>query len=103
MRQLVELQENDTKIQEAGAALIAISSENVDMTKRIVHHNEIEYPVLADTKLKAINDYNVLDPNNSRIARPATYILNADGTIAWISLDPEKTRVPTETIIAQCH
>jgi peroxiredoxin len=97
------LQQNDAKIQEAGAELIAISSETIDMTKWIVKHNGIKYLVLADTKLKAIRGYNVRDPNNARIARPATYVLNVDGTVAWISLDPEKTRVPTETIIAQIN
>ncbi len=71
------------------------------MTKRIVQDNGLTYPVLCDNKLKTINDYNVIDPNNSRIARPATYILDENGTVAWITLDPEKTRVPTTTLLAE--
>ena len=97
------MQQYDAKIQKANAEVIAISSEPIDMTKRIIEDHGLEYPVLADTKLQVIRGYNVLDPNNSRIARPATYILNADGTIAWLSLDPEKTRVPTEIVITHCY
>lgn len=95
------MQQYYAEIQDAGAELIAISSESVDMTKRIIENNELKYAVLCDNKLTVINDYNVMDPNNSRIARPATYILNADGTVAWITLDPEKTRIPTTIILAE--
>lgn len=95
------MQEYYTEIREAGAEVIAISSESVDMTKRIIHDNGLKYAVLCDNKQQVIADYNVLDPNNSRIARPATYILNADGQVAWLTLDPEKTRVPTTTLLAE--
>jgi len=95
------LQQYYAEIQSAGVEVIAISSESVDMTKQIVRDNGLKYPVLSDSKLKAISGYNVLDPNNSRIARPATYILNTDGMVAWMTIDPEKTRVPTTTLLAE--
>ena len=95
------MQEYYAEIQEASTEVIAISSESVNMTKRIIHDNGLKYAVLCDNKLQVIADYNVMDPNNSRIARPATYILNADGRVAWITLDPEKTRVPTTTLLAE--
>ena len=48
-----------------------------------------------------ITAYNVVDPGNNRIARPAAYIVRKDGTIAWKSLDAKAARVPTAQILTE--
>lgn len=95
------MQENYEKIQAAGAELFAISSENVILTKDTALHEELTYPVLADSKKEAINAYNVLDQTNTDIARPASYIISQEGTVSWISLDAPAERVPTSTILTE--
>ena len=70
-----------------GAELIAISSDDEGDTKKTVQGSGLEFPVLADKDRKVIEAYNVLDPGNNRIARPAAYVLQMDGTIAWKSLE----------------
>ena len=50
---------------------------------------------------EAITAYNVVDPGNNRIARPAAYIVRQDGTVAWKSLDTKAARVPTAEILAE--
>ena len=97
--QLVELQQNYDKIQSLGAELIAISSENMALTEQTVENHSLKYLVLSDDKKQAINAYNVLDQSNRTIARPATYILNTNGTVAWKSLDAIDVRVPTATVL----
>ena len=95
------MQQNYAKIQAAGAELIAISSDDEGATKQTVQNHGLKFPVLADKDKKAITDYNVVDPGNNRIARPAAYIVRKDGTIAWKSLNTKAARVPTAQILTE--
>lgn len=95
------MQENYENIQTAGAELFAISSENIETTKKTVENIELSFPVLADADKTVINAYNVLDQTNTSIARPAAFIVSTDGKIAWKSIDTQNTRVPTATILTE--
>jgi peroxiredoxin len=95
------LQKNYAKIQAAGAELIAISSDNEGDTKQTVQNHGLKFPVLSDKDKAAITAYNVVDPGNNRIARPAAYIVRKDGTVAWKSLDTKAARVPTVQILTE--
>lgn len=97
----MELQQNYEKIQDTGAELFAISSENVALTQRTAENHGLKYPVLSDNKKEMIIAYNVLDPYDTRIARPAAYIITPDGKVAWKSLDTAGARVPTATILTE--
>lgn len=95
------MQDNYAKIQAAGAALVAISSDDAGDTKQTVQNHGLKFPVLADKDREVINAYNVVDPGNNRIARPAAYVVRKDGTIAWKSLDAKAARVPTAQILTE--
>ena len=95
------MQKNYAKIRAAGAELIAISSDDEGDTKRTVQGSKLEFPVLADEDRAVIKAYNVSDPGNNRIARPASYVLRKDGTIAWKSIDGVAVRVPTAQILTE--
>lgn len=95
------MQDNYAKIQAAGAALIAISSDDERDTKQTVQNHGLKFPVLADKDREVINAYNVVDTSNDRIARPAAYIVRKDGTVAWKSLDAKAARVPTAQILTE--
>ena len=95
------MQQNYAKIQAAGAELIAVSSDDVKATKATVQNLGLAYPLLSDNNRDAITAYNVIDQNIPEIARPATYILNADGTVVWKTLDTAAARVPTATILTE--
>lgn len=95
------MQENYENIQTAGAELFAISSENIETTKKTVENIGLSFPVLADEDKTVINAYNVLDQTNTSIARPAAFIVSTDGKIAWKSIDAQNTRVPTATILTE--
>ncbi len=58
--------------------------------------------MLSDEKRAAIDAYNVMDTGNMSIARPATYIIDTDGRVAWKFLDVKfDTRVSSEQILTE--
>ncbi len=95
------MQKNYANIRAAGAELIAISSDDEGDTKKTVQGSGLEFPVLSDKDRDVINAYNVVDVGNKRIARPAAYIVQKDGTVAWKSLNGVAVRVPTAQILTE--
>ncbi len=95
------MQKNYLAIKAAGADLIAISSDGEPATQQNVQNQGLTFVVLADPDVTTIADYNVVDPANKRIARPASYVLKKDGTIAWKSLEGVAMRTPTAQILTE--
>ena len=90
----------DIKAQDA--EIIAISADSEAFTGLTKQNLKITYLLLSDEKKEAINAYNVIDTGNMRIARPATYIIDQDGRIAWKFLDVRfDTRVSSEQILTE--
>ena len=81
------MQNNYAAIKAAGAELIAISSDGKAATRNTAQNHGIEFPLLADAEREVIDAYNVVDPGNNRIARPATYLITQEGKIGWKFLD----------------
>ena len=106
--QLGELQQDYAAIQAAGAELLTISTDNAAQAKKAIADVkrragvEIEFPLLGDPELKAINAYNAKDPLNPRIARPMTYIIDESGVIRWKFLDVRVgNRLKGDRIVAE--
>ena len=74
-------------IRAEGADLIAISADPLTVVDSTQQKLEITYPLLSDKNREMIIAYNVLDPSDTDIARPATYIIDSNGRVAWKFLD----------------
>ena len=89
-------------IKAQGAEIIAISADSQTLTGLTRQKLGITYLLLSDENKAAIDAYNVIDTGNTRIARPATYIIDQDGHIAWSFLDVRfDTRVSSEQILTE--
>ena len=84
------------------AKIIAISADSQALTRITRQNLGITYLLLSDENTEAIDAYNVIDTRNTRIARPATYIIDQDGRVAWKFLDVRfDTRVSAEQILTE--
>ena len=90
-------------IRAEGAALIAISADPLTLVDSTRQSLEITYPLLVDNNKKVIAAYNVIDPSDPDIARPATYIINQDGRVASKFLDNPESRTGPEHILAELN
>ena len=90
----------DIKAQDA--EIIAISADSQALVGLTKQNLKITYLLLSDKNKEAIDAYNVIDTSNMRIARPATYIINQDGRIAWKFLDVKfDARVSSDQILTE--
>lgn len=70
----------------SGARLVAISSESAAEGRAWKEENGFPFPLLADEDLSVIRAYDVYHENESKgreIARPSTFVLDAEGVVAW--------------------
>jgi len=70
---------------------VAISADPPDKSREIVEAYGLTFPVLSDAGARVIREYGVVheggDPiRETDIARPATFILDREGRIAWFDL-----------------
>lgn len=84
------------------AEIIAISADSQALTGLTKQNLNITYLLLSDENKEAIDAYNVIDTSSMSIARPATYIINQDGRVAWKFLDAKfDTRVSSDQILTE--
>ena len=96
------MQEGYDDIQAEGADLIAISADPLAVVSSVQEKLQITYLLLADENTKTITDYNVVDPSEIEVARPAVYIIDRDGRVAWKYLDAKSgKRIGPDPIVAQ--
>jgi len=85
MKQLVQLQKDKMKLDEAGVSVVAISYDAVDVLAKFAKNQKIIYPLLSDPNHKAIEAYGLLNKEVSGkfegIPYPGTMIVDKEGLI----------------------
>ena len=99
------MQSSLSEIRAAGADVLAISVDDPADTATIVESYGLEFPVLSDPSAEVIRAYGLLHENgglDGDIARPAVFVIDREGRIAWRDLtDNWRVRVRPERILEQ--
>lgn len=94
------------KIRGLDAEVLAISVESTDENQRLAESAGIEFALLSDPAAKVVTAFGLLHRGASMeggdIARPAVFIIDRQGKVAWRSLtDNWRVRVRPETIVSE--
>ena len=101
--QLARLAEDYEKMKQAGADLIAISSDTQDYAWSMTQTSGAKFQILSDSDRKVIQSYGILNPReHDGIAHPSIFIVDKAGVIRYLYVgkDPQD-RPPDETIIEE--
>lgn len=97
---MVQLAKVYDRFTEHGAEIWAISPQTIVENSNLVERRELPFPVLADPDQAVIHQwglFNSLDPKERKIPYPATYIIDAQGQVAWLHLGLQTRDRPTTT------
>jgi len=102
------LQSRIEDIQNAGAEILSISVDDVGHNKKVVESLGLGFPILSDSENKVIHEWGLVDTNGGiggvDIARPATFLIDAEGVIRWRDLTSNwRIRSSPEEIIRVIH
>ena len=93
-----------TEINAAGAEVIAVSVDTIEESARLASGLGLEFPLLSDVEREVINAWGVVHEGGKSgggaIARPATFLVEPDGTISWRSVTENyRVRVRPEHVL----
>ena len=84
-------------------AIVAVSVDAVDVTRKHIQKQGYTFTFLSDTKAEVIRRYDLLHAGGfggADIARPAEFLLDADGKVLWLNLTENyKVRSKGEEIL----
>lgn len=94
------------EIHAADGDVLGITVDPVERNAEVVEQLGLAFPILADTELEAIKAYDLLHEAGSvegkDIARPAVFILDRDGRVAFRELtDNWRVRVRPDQVIEE--
>ncbi|MCA1685605.1 MAG: peroxiredoxin family protein, partial [Planctomycetia bacterium] len=78
---LADMQAGRRKFEEAGLQLVGISHDPVASLKKFVDVQKLPYPLLSDEGARTIKDYDIADPKDAGVARPATFLVDRAGLV----------------------
>jgi len=97
------LQSKQPEFSARNTEILAISTDPPEDSAKIATKLGLSYPILSDPDLKAIDAFGVRHKEGMMgkdIARPAVFILNTQGQVAWSDLtDNWRVRVTPEALI----
>lgn len=96
-------QQNLEKFTARGVTLVAVSVDPEDVTRKLSEKQGYTITFLSDTKAEVIRRYDLLHAGGfggADIARPAEFLLDADGKVLWLNLtESYKVRSRAEEIL----
>jgi peroxiredoxin len=103
MSELHGLQTRIEDIRALDAEVLAISADPVEQGRGVVEQLQLDYAVLSDPGLVAIDAYGLRHVGgglDGDIARPAVYVLDRDGRVVWRDLTENwRVRVRPQQLI----
>lgn len=94
------------EIRAADAQPLAICVDAVEDNARVVDELKLDFPILSDPDLVAINAYGLRHAaasiKGTDIARPAVFVIDRDGVVQWRKLTENwRIRARPEEILEQ--
>jgi peroxiredoxin len=93
------------EIRAQGGEVVAISTGSTESAKEVADAYRLDYPLLSDPDLAAIDAFGVRHVGggiDGDIARPAVFVVDREGRIAWRELAENwRVRLRPETLVAR--
>lgn len=88
-----------------GVEVVGISVDSSAESQKLCQSQGYTFPLLSDPRAETIRRYGVLHAKGGEggadIARPAEFLVDADGTIRWVNLtDDIRVRARPEAVLA---
>lgn len=100
------MQSGIEEIRTSGGEVLAISVDSPEENAGVVQRLGLDFPVLSDPELKAIDAYDLRHEDavveGTDVARPAVFLIDREGIIRWRDLTENyRVRVRPEQIVEQ--
>lgn len=98
----MELQSRYDDITDAGAEVLAISTDDLSGVSDFIRQNDIDFPILYTNKDTSVPEaYNVFDLFGDGLASASVFIVDTDGNLAYSNIGRNyRHQVSADTVLA---
>jgi peroxiredoxin len=97
---LAEYRDTYPSFREVGANVMAVSVDAPEKSGSVRRQMQIPFPILSDSQRRVVREWGIYNPREKGgIAKPAVFILAADRTVRFVSIDEVASRVPAAEIL----
>jgi peroxiredoxin len=96
---MVHIREKHDEFRKRGAGVAVILAQNPDRMRDYLAENSFPFPLLADASRKVVKEYGVyvrVNFESVNIARPANFVLDAEGVIHYIFIASVQVETPDD-------
>ena len=86
---------------EAGAQVVAIAPDSLDGVARFVRDRPFPFPLVADTDHAVFDAYDVVSRLMSLGQRPAVFVVDRDGTVAFDSIGIQQWEIASNDTVLE--
>jgi peroxiredoxin len=97
---LAEYRDAYADIQQAGAGVAAVSVDEMAKSEAVRLLLSLPFPILCDTGHSVIREWGIYDREKGGIAKPAVFLIDANGVVRFATVDPVLKRVPASQMVA---
>lgn len=97
----MDLQEHLQSFVDVGTQVLAVAVHTQDNAKQIMELSGATFPLLADPDHAVTQSYGVYDLLGDGRAAPATFIIDAEGMVAWAYVGKDNNDRPTAETLLQ--
>jgi peroxiredoxin len=84
----------------AGANMVAVSVDAPEKSEFVRRSLQLPFSILSDSQRRVVREWGIYNPDEKGgIAKPAVFILAADRTVRFVSVDEVASRVPGAEIL----
>jgi peroxiredoxin len=97
---LAEYRDLYSSFRAAGANVVAVSVDGFEKSEAVRQELQIPFPILSDSQRLVVREWDIYNlREKGGIAKPAVFILDADRTVRFVSVDEVASRVPAAEIL----
>jgi peroxiredoxin len=102
MFELQGLQLRKSDFDRRNTEIVAVVVDSVELNAQVVHDVGLDFRILSDPQLAVIDPYGLRSEEGGKaMARPASFLIDADGIVRWRSVsDNFRLRPDPATILA---
>jgi peroxiredoxin len=96
---LADYREHYQAIRAAGASLVVVSVDAPERSEAVRQALHLPFSVLCDTERRVVHEWDVYNPREKGVAKPAVFVIARDRTVRYGAVDAVSTRVPPSEIV----
>ncbi len=96
---MADYRDHYAEIRAGGADVVAVSVDRPEQSERLRSELALPFTILSDADRHVVKEWDIFNPReHGGIAKPAVFVIDADRSVPFASVDSVRKRIPAAKI-----